>query len=351
MIKLLLVDDSALMRKYLRAIFEDEGGFEIRTARNGRDALEQIADFSPDVVTLDVNMPEMDGLTCLSRIMAEDPRPVVMVSSLTAEGAMATLEALEIGAVDFIEKPDGTVSLNIGRIRQALVEKVRAAAKARLRRSRGLVRRMQSQREKEIERRPHRSATDPAHGLVLIGVSTGGPRVLEEILPRLPADLPWPVLVAQHMPVAFTGVFAQRMNDICPLQVVEASRPTPLKPGAVYIAQGDADVVVERRLGRLTAAPVKADPDLLWHPSVERMVRSAMEATPAEQLIGVMLTGMGNDGAAAMTELKRRGGRTVAESEESAVVFGMPGELVRMGGATLVLNSGEVAKQIVRWLM
>jgi two-component system, chemotaxis family, protein-glutamate methylesterase/glutaminase len=350
MIKLLLVDDSALMRKYLRTIFEDEGDFEIRTARNGRDALEQIAEFSPDVVTLDVNMPEMDGLTCLSHIMAEDPRSVVMVSSLTAEGAMVTLEALEIGAVDFVEKPDGTVSLNIGRIREALVQKVRAAAKARLRRARGLVRRMQTQREKEVERRPRRSSADPAHGLVMIGVSTGGPRVLEEILPRLPADLPWPVLVAQHMPAAFTGVFAQRMNGVSALQVVEAARPTPLKSGTVYIAQGDADVLVERRLGRLTAVPTKADPALLWHPSVERMVSSALESAPAEQLIGVMLTGMGNDGAAAMTELKRRGGRTIAESEESAVVFGMPGELVRMGGASVVLAGGEVAGQIVRWL-
>ncbi|CAO3356356.1 chemotaxis-specific protein-glutamate methyltransferase CheB [Azospirillum melinis] len=356
MVKLLIVDDSALMRRCLREIFEAEADFEVALARNGLDALEQIDSFRPDVVTLDVNMPEMDGLTCLSEIMAREPRPVVMVSSLTAEGAEVTLEALALGAVDVIQKPDGTVSLHINRIRRDLVAKVRAAAGARVRRARTLARRLREQSgrpgpEKPLPVRqplpPLRTATQ---GLILIGVSTGGPRTLEEVLPRLPADLPWPVLVAQHMPGAFTGVFAQRMNTVCALDVVEVGKPAALQPGRVYIARGDADMVVETRLGRLTAVPVPSDEAHLWHPSVTRLVDSAVRQLPADRLIGVMLTGMGNDGAAAMTELRRRGGRTIAEDESTAVVFGMPADLIRRGGADAVLPCGDIASQLLRWL-
>ncbi|CAO3429182.1 chemotaxis-specific protein-glutamate methyltransferase CheB [Azospirillum endophyticum] len=356
MVKVLIVDDSALMRRCLREIFEAEGDFEVALARNGRDALEQIESFRPDVVTLDVNMPEMDGLTCLGEVMARDPRPVVMVSSLTAEGAEVTLEALALGAVDVVQKPDGTVSLHINRIRHELVAKVRAAAGARVRRARTLARRLREQSGGRGPARPLpasrplppvRSAT---HGLILIGVSTGGPRTLEEVLSRLPADLPWPVLIAQHMPGAFTGVFAQRMNTVCALKVVEVGKPAALQPGHAYIARGDADMVVEKRLGRLTAVPVPSDDAHLWHPSVERLVTSAMRQLPADQLIGVMLTGMGNDGAAVMTELRRLGGRTIAEDESTAVVFGMPADLIRRGGADAVLPCGDIAGQILRWL-
>ncbi|HYF88403.1 chemotaxis-specific protein-glutamate methyltransferase CheB [Azospirillum sp.] len=356
MVKLLIVDDSALMRRCLREIFEAEADFEVALARNGRDALEQIEGFRPDVVTLDVNMPEMDGLTCLGEIMAREPRPVVMVSSLTAEGAEVTLEALALGAVDVIQKPDGTVSLHINRIRHDLVAKVRAAAGARVRRARTLARRLreQSGRPGPAKSLPAREPLPPlrtaTQGLILIGVSTGGPRTLEEVLPRLPAELPWPVLVAQHMPGAFTGVFAQRMNSVCALDVVEVGKPTALQPGRVYIARGDADMVVETRLGRLTAVPVPSDEAHLWHPSVARLVDSAMRQLPADRLIGVMLTGMGNDGAAAMAELRRLGGRTIAEDESTAVVFGMPADLIRRGGADAVLPCGDIATQLLRWL-
>lgn len=356
MIKLLIVDDSALMRRCLREIFEAETDFEVALARNGRDALEQIASFRPDVVTLDVNMPEMDGLTCLSEIMTREPRPVVMVSSLTAEGAEVTLEALALGAVDVIQKPDGTVSLHINRIRHDLVAKVRTAAGARVRRARTLTRRLRDQRQRPPAEKPQ-PAPQPlpplrttTQGLILIGVSTGGPRTLEEVLPRLPADLPWPVLVAQHMPGTFTGIFAQRMNGVCALEVVEVGKPTALQPGHVYIARGDADMVVETRLGRLAAVPVPSDEKLLWHPSIERLVGSALRQLPADRLIGVMLTGMGNDGAVSMTELRRLGGRTIAEDESTAVVFGMPADLIRRGGADAVLPCGEIAGQILRWL-
>lgn len=345
--KLLVVDDSALMRRHLRQIFEAEGDFDLAFARNGREALQQADAFEPDVVTLDVNMPELDGLSCLERLVAGGSTArVVMVSSLTERGAEVTLRALELGAMDFVPKPDGTVSLTIDRISGELVRKVRAAAAARPRRAIGLRRRIQSTQRRESERRVLPAAGVP--GLVLIGVSTGGPRTLEEILPELPADFPWPVLVAQHMPGSFTGVFARRLDGICPLEVVEVGAAMPLLPGRIHIGRGDQDLVVERRLGRLVAAAVPSD-NSLWHPSADRLVRSALGTLPSACLVGVLLTGMGNDGAAAMTELRRAGGRTIAESESSAVVFGMPAELIRQGGADAVLPAESVARQLLAW--
>jgi two-component system chemotaxis response regulator CheB len=353
-IRLLVVDDSALMRKHMRQVFEAEGDFELAFARNGREALELGDSFRPDVVTLDVNMPELDGLSCLEQMAAAgQPARVVMVSSLTEQGAAVTLRALELGAVDFVPKPDGTVSLSIDRIRPVLVGKVRAAARARPRRAVGLRDRMAARRE-QVERSAavslaQRGASRAGiSGLVLIGVSTGGPRTLEEILPALPPDFAWPVLVAQHMPASFTGVFARRMDGLCPLEVTEVDGPMPLAAGRIYIGRGDADLVVEKRLGRLVAASVASD-DSLWHPSADRLVASAMAAVPASMLHGVLLTGMGHDGAMQMAALRQQGGRTIAESEESAVVFGMPAELIRRGGADLVLPAEAVARQLISW--
>ncbi len=349
-IRLLVVDDSALMRKHMRQIFEAEGDFTLAFARNGREALDQARGFEPDVVTLDVNMPELDGLSCLEELMERGaPARVVMVSSLTEAGAAITLRALELGAVDFVPKPDGTVSLSIDRIRGLLLEKVRAAARARPRRALGLRARV-SARRREMEREaPLRPASGlPVPGVVLVGVSTGGPRTLEEILPALPPDYPFPVVVAQHMPSSFTGVFARRMDGICALDVREVDAPMPLAAGCVYIGRGDADIVLERRLGRVVVNSVPAD-DSLWHPSADRLVASAIQVMPAPQLTGVLLTGMGHDGATAMAELRAHGGRTIAESEESAVVFGMPAELIRRGGADLVLPAERVATQLQAW--
>ncbi|MGV7030686.1 chemotaxis-specific protein-glutamate methyltransferase CheB [Methylobacterium symbioticum] len=350
MTKLLIVDDSALMRKFLRMIFEESGFSEVRTARNGRDALEQVALFDPDVVTLDINMPEMDGLTCLSEIMAETPRPVVMVSSLTSESAAVTLEAVQLGAVDYVEKPGGTVSLNIATIRDEMVEKVRIAARAKPRRALGLLDRVRRTKQAAPPQPRRAAAGGRPEGCVLIGVSTGGPRTLEDILPELPADLPWPVVIAQHMPGSFTGPFAQRLDRICALSVREVTAPAPLTAGHVYIGRGDADVVIERRLGRLVVTSLPSDPALRWHPSVDRLVRSASAAMPPQGLVAVELTGMGDDGAAAMTELRAAGGRTIAEAESSAVVFGMPAELIRRGGATLTLPARSIPAQLVSWL-
>lgn len=366
-IRLLIVDDSALMRKLLTQIFEAEGGFEIRTARNGAEALVELRRFEPDVVTLDINMPEMDGLTALSMLMAERPTAVVMVSSLTEKGAMATFEALALGAVDFIPKPGGTISLSMDSVREQLVSKVKAASKAKVSNGRYKKERIsiqsapissQSQSQpitKKIDEQAHVVSSSSAvkyrpFGVVAIGVSTGGPKALEEILPRLEANFPWPVLVAQHMPSTFTEAFANRLNGLCPLRVVEVCRPMPVEPGTVYIGRGGTDMVLADRLNVLTVLPKPEIPEYLWHPSVEALMKSVQKTLQPSQFLGVMLTGMGYDGAQTMTDLRKAGARTIAESEETATVFGMPAELIRRDGATVVLPVQDIAKQINHWV-
>jgi len=344
------------MRKLLGEIFREEGDFDIRLARNGAEALELVRSFDPQVVTLDVQMPGMDGLACLSQIMIEAPRPVVMISSLTAEGADATLEAMELGAIDFVAKPSGTVSLEIDRLRPLLVEKVRGAANARIRRTLRLTERIRHQfRGVSVvsvpARKPHRKNTPKKprapNGLVLIGTSTGGPAALDIVLPALPRGFPWPVMVAQHMPASFTGPFAERLNRTCELEVVEVNRPMVLRGGAIYVGRGDADLVVAKRSSGLNAMPVPAKRDYPWHPSVERMVASALEHYDASLVIGVLMTGMGSDGANAMTQLHKQGGRTIAEAESTAVVYGMPFELIKSGGASLIRPVEDIAAAIL----
>lgn len=349
--KVLVVDDSALMRKHLTQLFLG-AGFEVILARDGKEAVQRVVQDQPDVVTLDVNMPEMDGLSALSLILSARPTPVVMVSSLTTKGALATLEALAMGAVDFVAKPGGTISLSISEISAELVSKVRTAARARVR----------SRRGSAAELRQQAPGTDPAArapapprgeepGLVLIGVSTGGPATLEEILPELPAEFPWPVLVAQHMPPSFTATLAARLGAMCSLAVEEVAAPREIRRGSVYVAKGGTDLVVSRRAGRLVALPRPESPHHLWHPSVELLVESALGHVAPERLIAVQLTGMGEDGAEAMARLHSAGGRTIAESEESAVVFGMPRALIERRGASAVLPAERIARQLVQWVM
>ena len=187
-------------------------------------------------------------------------------------------------------------------------------------------------------------------GLVLIGVSTGGPRTLEDILPLLAVSFPWPVVVAQHMPAAFTKPFADRLNEMCALSVSEATHAVALESGHIYIARGGADIFVTRRAGKAMLVARPENREYHWHPSVELMARSALEVYDASRLVAVMLTGMGYDGADGFAEIKTRGGRTVAESQESCVVFGMPAELIARGGATLVLPSTRIAAQLSTWV-
>lgn len=357
MIKLLVVDDSALMRRLLAEVFSHDEGFEVAFARDGSEALERMAAFLPDVITLDVNMPGMNGLQTLDQIMLQRPCPVVMLSSLTTHGAEETLEALALGAVDFVAKPTGAVSMKMDALAPDLIRTVRAAAAARVRRTHRLAERVRLRAPRTPAPRPSTSHSAPRPprsaapageipGLVVIGASTGGPPALDAVLGGLAEDFPWPVVVAQHMPASFTGSLARRLDGMCRLRVIEAASPVRLEPGTVYIAKGDADMILSRRAGGLSAMPAPQSDRHRWHPSVDRLVDSAMEALPADRLVGVLLTGMGNDGARAMTALRAAGGWTVAESEDTAVVWGMPGELAKAGGASVVADIGDVAAHL-----
>lgn len=354
MIKLLIIDDSALMRRQLTQAFEQEPDFEICVGRNGREAVELNRTFQPDVVTLDINMPEMDGLSALSLMMLDRPVAVVMVSSLTEQGALATFEAMNLGAVDYVAKPGGTISLTLHEIEQELVNKVRVAAKARIRtRAQTTASSIASAGQMKSVRTAWRQGTGrkpDSDGLVIIGVSTGGPSTLEQILPQLSASFPWPVVIAQHMPAAFTRSFAERMDGICPLKVIEVTAPTTMEGGHVYIAKGGADMLVTRRASRLSLVSKPESAAHLWHPSVELLGRSALEHVEASKLIGVMLTGMGSDGASAFLDIRSGGGRTIAESESSCVVYGMPKDLIERGGASVILPASKIAAQLNVWV-
>jgi len=350
--RLLIVDDSALMRKLLRDIFTREPGFEVQTSRDGVDALQQLHRFQPHVVSLDINLPGQDGLACLSRIMVERPTPVVMFSVLTEKGASSSAEAMALGAVDFMAKPQGATSLGMEKITREFVEKIRGAALAKVRRTRGLAQRVREQNRDAADCLPPVSFAQAANfGVVIIGVSTGGPRTLEELLPHLPANFPWPVIVAQHMPGNFTSALAKRMGDLCTLPVIEVVRPMPLQAGHIYIARGDHDISLSQRSQGVVVMPTPPSNDYLWHPSVSGLVKSVQRVFPASRVIGILLTGMGYDGAAEMAQLRKNGAHTIAESEESAVVFGMPFELIRQGGAEMVLPVEHIAHQLVQWAL
>jgi len=388
--KLLVVDDSALIRKFVKDIFVGDSSYVMEFAKNGKEAIEYLHRFQPDVITLDVNMPEMDGLEALSKIMAERPTPVIMLSALTSRDASTSLDALAMGALDCVAKPTGMGALTPGAFAEEVKRKVQIAVISRFRLGQFGTRQIQTTKPAVRSSAPPASwpssslggntlrssssalSSGPAFihgssfktavpvssslngnppGVVLIGVSTGGPRLLEKLLPSLPGDFPWPVVVIQHMPKKFTEAFASRVDNYCDLNVQEVVEATPITPGNIYIAHGSADSILIKHQGRICMQSVEEDAGYYWHPSVSVMVKSAMTLFQPKQLIGVMLTGMGNDGAQEMFELKQAGGRTIAESEESCVVFGMPRELIRRGGATVVAPAEDIAIQLCRWIM
>ena len=257
--------------------------------------------------------------------------------------------------MDYIPKPGGTVSLGIDLVADELLAKVRAASRARVSRAGGLSQRLRLQRQEAgnvVHRRPAaqaRSLRRVRPRIVVVGSSTGGPGVLPLLLGPLPASFPVPIVIAQHIPAMFTRHLAERLDETCPLHVVEVDGAFPLAPGTVYIGQGDADVVLAKRFDGAVARRVPADTGHRWHPSVERLVNSAMAVFEPAAILCVLMTGMGDDGSDAMTKVHELGGLTVAESEESAVVWGMPGELVRKGGADQVLAADEIASQLLAW--
>ena len=332
-IRVLIVDDSPFMRKALERMLQAPDILVVGSARDGLDALEKIPQLDPDIVTLDVEMPRLDGLGCLKRIMAEMPRAVLMVSSLTQEGAQATLEALAFGALDFIPKESSLASSSILQIQQDLQDKVRKLARSpKFRASRPL------QAPPARAGIPAGPAAPPAPApavarvgalgspvaeLLAIGCSTGGPKALQDLLPGLPRNFPVPTVVVQHMPGTFTKPFAERLNGLCQVEVKEAEHGEFAKAGVVYIAPGGQHLLYRQR-GLGGTLELSAEPsESLHRPSVDVLFHSIAD-TCNRQVLAMILTGMGSDGAKGMVALKAKGAHTLAEAEESCVVYGMP---------------------------
>ncbi|MCE5284767.1 MAG: chemotaxis response regulator protein-glutamate methylesterase [Pelosinus sp.] len=351
MIRVLIVEDSAFMRKLLTDLFAAEPDFTvIDTARNGKDALDKVRHLKPDVVTMDVEMPVMDGITALETIMREFPTPVVMVSSLTQAGADATIKALALGAVDFIAKAAGPFSSTNG-IQNQILTKCRMAVKANVKQ---LVKRQppatvqpSSTKQVPLMSKPALRAGLTGEQIVAIGTSTGGPRALQEIITKLPGDLPCGIVIVQHMPPGFTKSLAERLNSLSSLQVKEAEHNDVIRPGLVLIAPGDYHMTIEREGGRRVIKLNQNQPIGGHRPAVNPMFESVAKEY-GRNTVGVILTGMGQDGATGMLSIKKQCGYTIAEDQSTAVVFGMPKVAIELGAIDKVAPLTAIAAEIVK---
>lgn len=350
-IKVLIVDDSALMRKALKEIIMTDPELEVvGTARDGRDAIEKVNDLSPDVVTMDINMPVMDGLTSMQYILNDYPdMPILMVSSLTAEGALTTFEALELGAFDYIAKPSGTVSSDIHVVGREIIQKVKLAYKSANKKSlRERVSRRsktQSQKMTVLSRKKELVTRSDLSKIVVIGISTGGPGTLMEVLPLIPEDLKAAIVIIQHMPPTFTSSFAKRLDNACRIPIKEAQAGDVLQNGRGYLAPGGYQLVVRGENGTIR---LPSTPKTVFMPSVNVTMESILDTFGGERVIGVLMTGMGDDGADAMVKIRNAGGITIAEDASTAVVYGMPREAIERGGAEFVVPSYKMADAIIK---
>ncbi|RJQ45445.1 MAG: chemotaxis response regulator protein-glutamate methylesterase [Nitrospiraceae bacterium] len=343
MVKVLIVDDSAFMRNALTSMISADPEIQvIGVARDGIEAVEKVSQLKPDIVTLDVEMPRMNGIEALRQIMHNNPVPVLMVSSLTTEGAKVTLEALDIGAVDFIPKNLSDLSINIVKIKEDLIEKIKKIGRKGL----PVFRKTPSAKSLQIPK----ASIDAAHRrvhIVAIGSSTGGPKALQNIITKLPKDFPVPILIAQHMPPNFTGPFAERLNQLSSITVKEAENGETVKKGVVYIAPGKGHMrIVRKKITETTISISESRENYIYRPSVDALILSIVENFSGH-VLGVILTGLGNDGLTGMKEIKNNGGRTIAESENSCVVYGMPKAVVDAGLADKIVSVEEVAGEII----
>ena len=351
-IKVLIVDDSALVRQMLSEIFKRAPGIEVvGVAQDPYMAREKIKALNPDVLTLDVEMPRMDGVTFLKNLMRLRPMPVIMVSSLTERGADVTLDALEFGAVDFVTKPKVDLAHSLEEYAEEIVEKVRAAAKTKvssLAPVPPLKVDAKNSADAVLERRAPRLNFETTDKLIAIGASTGGTEAIKELLIAMPADSPG-IVITQHIPQAFSAPFAARMNSVCEMTVFEASDGQQIVPGHVYIAPGDKHLIVERSGARFICR-LNDGPRVNRHkPAVDVLFRSVAQNIGANA-IGVILTGMGDDGALGLQEMKEAGSVTVAQDENTSVVWGMPGEAVKLGCVDYVLPLNSIAPRLVNLL-
>ncbi|MBQ9595564.1 MAG: chemotaxis response regulator protein-glutamate methylesterase [Synergistaceae bacterium] len=350
-IRVLVVDDSALMRQFISDILNSDPRIEVAgTARDGKDALKQIQLVRPDIVTMDVEMPNMSGLQALEEIMRTNPLPVIMVSSVTQEGADTTMKALALGCVDFIGKPSGSISLNIRDIGQELIDKVIAASTARLRTRSGFFGGASKVQDFGLGsgfRKMMPPVSTGRRDIVAIASSTGGPMALSDLIPRLPKKFPVPIVITQHMPKEFTSSFARRLNESSEVEVVEGFDGLTLKPGRVVIAPGGSHLVVKRRAGVAVCGLSDAPPVLSVKPAANIMFLSVADEYGGNVLC-VILTGMGRDGTDGAVALKRKGAYVIAESQKTCVVYGMPKAAVDAGIVDEVLPLNEIADAMVR---
>jgi two-component system chemotaxis response regulator CheB len=351
-IRVLVCDDSALMRRSLKKIIESDPDLEvIDTARDGDDAVAKAREFRPDVITMDINMPGIDGITAMQIILSEEIAPVLMVSSLTQEGASITFEALALGAFDYVPKPGGTVSADMMPVANELTSKIKAAAKggtlSRLRRKSTDIRKLAVNRVRHSPGEHRKAAGKFGFKIVAIGVSTGGPKTLFDILPFLPADLNATVFLVQHMPPTFTESFSKRIKAESQMDCLQAEAGMPVKQGTIYLGRGGYHLTAYKKLTGEIIVRTPTRPEHTFVPSVDVMMESVL-ALFGSDTIGVLLTGMGDDGARSMVKIKEAGGFTIAESEESSIVFGMPAEAIRRGGADVVSPSWKIADEIIK---
>jgi len=331
--RVLIVDDSAIVRKLLSDALSVEPDIEIAgTAPDPYVARDKILSLQPDVLTLDIEMPRMDGLTFLRKLMRFHPMPVIVISSLAQGSCRVALEALEVGAVEVLAKPGGPYS--VGELRQVLGSKVRAAAAARLRPRR------------ELLKAPLLAVSElPADTVIAIGASTGGTEAIASVLSRLPASTP-AVLITQHIPPGFSRAFAQRLNQLSAMEVREAADGEPVRPGVALVAPGDHHLLL-RRSGAGYFATVKTGPRVCYQrPAVDVLFQSVAESA-GRRAVGVLLTGMGSDGAQGLLRMRSAGAHTIAQDESSCVVFGMPREAIALGAADSVVPLNGIAEAIL----
>lgn len=345
-IKVMVVDDSAFMRKVITDILKEDEEIEIiETARNGLDALEKLERVSPDVITLDIEMPVMDGIATLKEIINKHNIPVVMLSSLTVEGADATLKALELGAVDFITKPNNIFGLNKKEEKNKLIEKVKVASKV-IKASKAFP---SIVKPSTINRTFDFNRERKTGSIIAIGTSTGGPRALQSVIPQLPSEINGSILVVQHMPEGFTKSLANRLNSISNINVKEAENGETLEKGYCYIAPGNHHMVVRENNGKVIINLNKNQPVSGHRPSVDVMMESVANIK-AMKKIAVIMTGMGSDGASGIKKILDSGGYTIAQDEESCVVYGMPKAAVNSEAINKILPLNEISNELINVL-
>ena len=337
-IKTIIVDDSAIVRKILSEELSKSPDIDIvGTAPDPFIARDKILKLQPDVITLDIEMPRMDGLTFLRKLMKHYPLPVIIVSSLTPKGSKLALEAMEIGAVDVIPKPGGSYS--VGDMSDVLAEKIRIASTANISKT--------SVQHSDYERpAPLTALAETTHKVIAIGASTGGTEALRHVLTKMPPNSPG-IVIVQHMPANFTTAFAERLNDVCQVSVKEARDNDSVTPGKALIAPGNYHMLL-RRSGARYYVEVKDGPRVHHQrPSVDILFKSTAKYAGPNS-IGVILTGMGADGAEGLLEMKQTGAKTIAQDEKTCVVFGMPKEAIKIGAADKVVPLGSVTQEILR---